>query len=35
MTASPWSEKLFAETIASSGGSLKVHDIVELVAQAM
>ena len=35
VTASPWSEKLFSETIKKNGGSLKVYDIVELVAQAI
>jgi len=35
VTASPWSEKLFAEVIEKSGGSLKVYDIVELVDQAI
>jgi Fe-S oxidoreductase len=35
VTASPWSGKLFADTIAKQHGSLKVHDIVELVAQAL
>ena len=35
VTASPWSEKLFADTIAKNGGSLKVYDIVELVDQAI
>ena len=35
VSASPWSEKLFSETIKKSGGGLKVLDIVELVAQAI
>ncbi len=35
VTASPWSEKLFSEVIAKSGGGLKVYDIVELVDQAI
>lgn len=35
VTASPWSEKLFSEVIAKSGGDLKVYDIVELVDQAI
>ena len=35
VSASPWSEKLFADVIAKSGGSLKVYDIVELVDQAL
>ena len=35
VSASPWSEKLFAETIAKQHGSLKVYDIVELAAQAL
>jgi Fe-S oxidoreductase len=34
-TASPWSEKLFNDVIAKSGGGLKVYDIVELVDQAI
>jgi Fe-S oxidoreductase len=34
-TASPWSEKLFAQVIAKNGGGLKVYDIVELVDQAV
>jgi len=34
-TADPWSEKLFAETIAKNDGALKVYDIVELVDQAI
>ena len=35
VTASPWSEKLFNDVIAKSGGGLKVYDIVELVDQAI
>jgi Fe-S oxidoreductase len=35
VSASPWSEKLFAETIAKQHGSLGVYDIVELAAQAL
>jgi Fe-S oxidoreductase len=35
VSASPWGEKLFAQTIKKNGGSLKVYDIVELVAQAI
>ena len=35
VTASPWSERLFAQVIAKNGGSLKVYDIVELVDQAV
>ena len=35
VSASPWSEKLFAEVLARDGGSLKVYDIVELVDQAI
>jgi Fe-S oxidoreductase len=34
VTASPWSEKLFADVIAKKGGSLRVYDVVELVDQA-
>jgi Fe-S oxidoreductase len=35
VTCSPWSEKLFAETIEKNGDSLKVYDLVELVAEAI
>jgi len=35
VSCSPWSEKLLAETVAEQGGSLKIYDIVELVAQAI
>ncbi len=35
VTASPWSEKLFSETIKKNARSLKVFDIVELVDQAI
>jgi Fe-S oxidoreductase len=35
VSASPWSEKLFADTIAKQHGNLKVLDIVELAAQAL
>lgn len=35
VTACPWCEKTFNEAIAASGSSLKVYDIVELVANAL
>ena len=35
VTADPWSEKLFNDTMAKNGGGLKVYDVVELVAQAI
>ena len=35
VTACPWCEKNFSETIKESGGSLKVYDIVELVEKAI
>ncbi len=35
VTACPWCEKTFNEAIASSGSSLKVYDIVELVENAL
>jgi Fe-S oxidoreductase len=35
VSASPWSEKLLAGTIAKQHGSLGVYDIVELAAQAL
>ncbi|MBN1631618.1 MAG: (Fe-S)-binding protein [Thermoleophilia bacterium] len=35
VTADPWSEKLFNDTMAKNGGGLKVYDLVELVAQAI
>jgi Fe-S oxidoreductase len=35
VSASPWSEKLFADTIAKEHVNLKVLDIVELAAQAL
>jgi Fe-S oxidoreductase len=35
VTAEPWSERLFSETIKKNGGGLKVYDIVELVDQAI
>jgi len=35
VTACPWCEKNFSETIKESGGSLKVYDIVELIEKAI
>jgi Fe-S oxidoreductase len=35
VTACPWCERTFNEAIASSGESMKVYDIVELVEQAI
>jgi Fe-S oxidoreductase len=35
VTADPWSERLFKDTIAKNAGGLKVYDIVELVDQAI
>jgi Fe-S oxidoreductase len=35
VTACPWCEKLFKDAIQSSGSSLKVYDVVELVEQAL
>jgi len=35
VTACPWCEKTVNEAIAVSGSSLKVYDIVELVADAL
>jgi heterodisulfide reductase subunit D len=35
VSASPWSEKLLADTIEKSGSGPKVYDIVELVDQAI
>ncbi|MFC1532934.1 (Fe-S)-binding protein [Thermodesulfobacteriota bacterium] len=35
VTACPWCEKAFSEAIKESGDSLKVYDIVELVAKAI
>ena len=35
VTACPWCERNFRDTLESTGGSLKVYDIVELVHQAI
>jgi Fe-S oxidoreductase len=35
VTACPWCEKTFNKAIEESGSSLKVYDIVELVAKAI
>jgi Fe-S oxidoreductase len=35
VTACPWCEKNFNETIKENGSSLKIYDIVELVEKAI
>ena len=35
VTACPWCEKLFSDTIQSVGSSLKLYDVVELIEQAI
>jgi Fe-S oxidoreductase len=35
VTACPWCEKLFTETVDENGGRLKIYDIVELVEKAI
>jgi Fe-S oxidoreductase len=35
VTACPWCEKTFNETIKDTGNSLKVYDVVELLEKAI